>query len=165
YLYVLPTEQDCLDNGMEPGGYVYVPPPAGDVAEPPPEDVSEPPPEDMTGPPPEDTGPGDLSLPDSGPPTDTAPGPCPLIAGRYLVQIFNLAVKHLELELHLQQEGCTISEALGIIEGELDADGVLTVRSTFPDLHMEECSGTVEDPLLFEVDCGDGWFATFTQVL
>jgi len=161
FMYVLPTDQDCLDNGMEPGKYVYEPPDpvATDTFEPA-EDVVEPAPDVV-----EDAGGGDTPpMPDTGPGPDTIPTECPWIAGRYLVQVFNLGTKTLELELELMQQGCVISETFGIVEGIVESDGTFTVKSVFPDLHMSECVGVIEDVMYFEVDCGGDWYATYTQV-
>lgn len=161
FMYVLPTDQDCLDAGMEPGKYVYEPPdrqPADTVE--PIEDVVEPGPDVL-----EDAGEADAPpMPDTGPGPDTIPTECPWIAGRYLVQVYHLATKTLELELELMQQGCVITETFGIVEGIVEADGTFTVGSVFPDLHMNECVGIIDDVMYFEVECGGDWFATYTQV-
>ncbi len=158
FMYVLPTDQDCLDNGMEPGQYVYEPPDPTDIVEPA-EDVigGIDAVEDMMGfdaPPKPDTGPG----------PDTIPTECPWIAGRYLVQVYHQATKTLELELELIQQGCAITETFGIVEGIVEADGTFTVSSVFLDLHMEDCVGVIDDVMYFEVDCGGEWYAAYTQV-
>ncbi|MFH1531858.1 MAG: hypothetical protein ABIK09_14125 [Pseudomonadota bacterium] len=158
FMYVLPTDQDCLDNGMEPGVYVYEPPDPTDTVDPvedmvPGADVID-----------ENAGIDTAPKPDTGPDPDTIPTECPWIGGRYLVQVYHQATKTLELELELMQEGCVISETFGIVEGIVEADGTFTVKSVFPDLHMNECVGLIDDVMYFEVECGGEWYATYTQV-
>ena len=157
-LYVLPTDQDCRDNGMEPG-QIMDPPDPKDIISPPEDTVD-----------PFDAAP-DAIVFDTQPPPDTAPLPdtipteCPWIEGRYNVQIYHQATKQLELELELIQNGCMISETYGIIEGVVDTDGTFSVTSVFGDLHMNKCVGQIDDVTYFEVDCGGDWFATYTKIL
>jgi hypothetical protein len=161
FMYVLPTEQDCLDNGMEPGKYVYEPHEGDptDTVEPV-DDVIDPGTDSL-----DDTGGTDVTpTPDTGPGPDTVPTVCPWIAGRYLVQVYHQATKTLELELELMQQGCVITETFGIVEGVVDEDGTFSVGSVFPDLHMNECVGVIDDVMYFEVECGGEWYATYTQI-
>jgi len=153
FIWVLPTDQDCLDNDMEPGEYVYDPlRSTTDTVEPV---------EDIVAPPDDVDDDVRLDIPSM---PDTIPTECPWIAGRYLVQVYHLAVKSLELELELMQHGCVVTEGFGIVEGLVEADGTFTVKSHFSDLHMDECVGVIEDVMSFEVECGGGWYATYTQI-
>ena len=156
-LYVLPTDQDCRDNGMEPGEIIDPPDPKDTISTP--EDTVDP--YDAA---PDTVGFDTRPPPDTAPAPDTTPGECPRLEGRYLVQVFHQATKHLELELELIQDGCIITETFGIVEGVVEPDGTFTVTSVFADLHMNNCVGQVEDVAYFEVDCGGDWFATYTQI-
>lgn len=168
-LYVLPTDQDCLAAGMEPGVY------REDIVDVP-KDTLEPDGEwtDLIFPSElvvqTDGMIQDSETPDLPYPQDlteeTIPGECPNVAGIYLVEIKRDGEKYMELEMNLSQEGCAISEAQGIVSGQAQGDGTLVFTSPYIDMHIQECTGnanTRDDG--FILDCGNGWTATYSKAI
>ena len=165
YLWVMDSEQDCIDAGMIATPYrlpdefpdTFVEPDTFEFI-----DVND-----------NDSGtPGDILPIDTAhdnylydyiPPDDVG-GLCIDVSGTYQVQVFQNGQKFLELELELLQDGCDVTEAFGIVAGTTQGSN-LKLESDYIDLHMASCSGNITDLDYFELDCTDGWSVSYTRLL
>ncbi len=96
---------------------------------------------------------------------DLPPGDCIKFDGPFHVEIFCLGLKEAEidLDLYVTQE-CVVKDDFGIIEGTIDGSEISVSAPLYPEIGIEECSGPIDNPTDFALECATGCTAVFMML-
>lgn len=86
---------------------------------------------------------------------------CPTLGQTYTVKVRCNDVVDAVLDLNINQLGCTFKDTYGVIEGSMNGSDAV-VESSFTELKIQQCSGTIDDPNQFTLECSSGCIAEYS---
>lgn len=86
---------------------------------------------------------------------------CPTLGQTYTVKVRCNGVVDAVLDLNINQLGCTFKDTYGVIEGSMNGSDAV-VESSFTELKIQQCSGIINDPAQFTLECSSGCVAEYT---
>jgi len=90
---------------------------------------------------------------------------CPIdLARDYQMVVFCQGSISGSFDISLDSADCLFWDAdpTGLLTVELDDDGFATLKSPYKEMYIEQCTGQIEDPADFTLDCNSGCTAVFT---